>query len=265
MDRKYAPRRPVYDPPSYESTLQPPSYDDWYSANNILDRRVEANSFARTNSLGALAGEAAINRARINRETNDFWHAFDTERVGNVLDENLPPVEAVNESKKEKYEIPNQIPTEEKSTSSADISETIIPQTRGAPGKTQHQGRFYPLLAGILIGATVGTISHLALTGANTAGASAVADHYHALHNVAFNNYMTTQSDPSIGASYAGHYNYASQLAYINDQKEHAAPWMTWGEHAALNHFTTTNEYQTIRPQHWSGYIYHQTQNDDNK
>lgn len=126
---------------------------------------------------------------------------------------------------------------------------------------TKNTQRFVPVIAGLVAGATLALTSHLALAGANTAGASAIANNYHAAHNVAFNQFISSQLNPSIGASHAGHLNYNSQTAYLNDEKDHAAPWMTWGEHAALNHFTTTNEYDKTSVNHWQGYIYQTTPN----
>lgn len=256
MDRKNDRKNLEDGLPGYESAVSPPKYDTLFSNNSFLHSRSSEYTFSTVGTYGPAAAEAILNRANLARQSRDFWFAQgiqdEIDFNARMKEENTRNIATVNQSVVNRQNPSSQAANQSVinrnlSSDQAEISDVSGPTI---------QNRFWPIVFGALVGAGIGTAVHLGMQGASTAGGAAVADRYHYLHNASFNKYMKTQQDPRIGASYAGHFNYTSSLAYLNDQKEHAAPWLHWGPAAALNHFNTTNKYDTITPVHWNGYLY---------
>lgn len=179
----------------------------------------------------------AINNVRDN---SDYWQAWDLQQSFGFADSRkLDSLSIVSEEAPPPYSPPQQ-----------SIGIDSPAQQEVAP----RLAWFVPIIAGVVAGSIVGNVTHAAWQGAATVGGEAVASAYHDVASDLHNEYLATQVATMPGEKYAGHFNYQSSMAALNDARDQAAPWLNWGAHAAINHFKTENTYDKMEFRDNNGY-----------
>lgn len=173
----------------------------------------------------------AIDNVRVN---GDFFHAWDLQRYTDIYQSDKGDAHSL---------IEGEAPPPYEQGSAAQVQPLGTKQT---PEVSAKFAWIIPIAVGVIAGAVVGTATHAAWQGAQTAGGAAIADYYHEIASEVHNEYLDSQLQTLPGQKYVGHFNYMSSMAALNDARDQAAPWLTWGEGAALNHFKTENHYDKM-------------------